>query len=177
MSPKSLLRHPNAHSRLAELETGSFRTVIDDPEPPEHADTLIFCSGKVFYDLAEYRRAHKIRNTAIIRIEQLYPWDHLGIRQIAARYIRGAGKPAAAETGNTVTAGATRFVWAQEESRNRGAWRFVQNRLAEIVGVHNIEYAGRPATAAPATGSFSEHQAELDELLRDAFTTPDGDNP
>lgn len=152
MSPKSLLRHKEARSRLSELETGHFRTVLDDPTQPDSPDTVIFCSGKVYYDLVERRRKLEEPNVAIIRLEQLYPWPEDEITRVVSQY----GKP-------------RRTLWVQEESRNRGAWRFVQNRLARIMGVENITYVGRRTSPSPATGSYSEHVAELESLLTEAF--------
>ncbi|MFW6214520.1 MAG: 2-oxoglutarate dehydrogenase E1 component [Alkalispirochaetaceae bacterium] len=150
MSPKSLLRHKEAVSPLRELESGHFRYVIDDPNTD--AKNLIFCSGKVFYDLAAKRAELEDESTAIIRIEQLYPFPQEELKKIASRYKKRE-----------------RLIWAQEESRNRGAWRFIQNRLATILDVENIEYVGRGPSASPATGSYNEHQEQLESLLNDAF--------
>ncbi len=158
MSPKSLLRHKEARSTLDELTTGHFHTVLDDPRKPKKADLLIFCSGKVYYDLDARRQELGVQNVAIVRIEQLYPfpWDEI------ARVVKPYRK-------------AVTVVWAQEESRNRGPWRFVQNRLAEILGIENIRYAGRRPSPSPSTGSFREHTAELEALLRDAFSSVTGE--
>ncbi|MFP4151984.1 MAG: 2-oxoglutarate dehydrogenase E1 component [Alkalispirochaeta sp.] len=152
MSPKSLLRHKEVRSTLADLTTGYFRTVLDDPRRPEKPDLLLFCSGKVYYDLDARRRDLGVKNVAIVRIEQLYPWPYDEILRVVEPYKT-----------------ASRVVWVQEESRNRGAWRFVQNRLADIVGFENIEYAGRKASPSPATGSFRKHTGELETLLTEAF--------
>ncbi len=159
MSPKSLLRKKEAHSTLRELETGHFQTIIDDEAAPESAETLLFCSGKVYYDLDDYRSANGERSAAIIRVEQLYPWDRAAIERIAGRYKR-----------------VKRVRWVQEESRNRGAWRFVRNRLREICACGEIEYVGRAPSPSPASGSFSEHIDELKTLLSGAFST-DGGKP
>jgi 2-oxoglutarate dehydrogenase E1 component len=152
MSPKSLLRHKDAQSSLAEMTAGSFRTVLDDPEQPKSPHTLIFCSGKVYFDLDARRRERGLSSVAIVRIEQLYPWPEEHIRAVIERY--GDVK---------------RVAWVQEESRNRGGWRFVQNRLADITGVENIDYVGREASSSPATGSFREHQGELQRILAEAL--------
>ena len=152
MSPKSLLRHKDAQSRLSDMTAGHFDPVLDDPRTPESPHTLMFCSGKVYFDLEARRRELELENVAIVRIEQLYPWPAERIREVVEPY-----------------QGATRVVWVQEESRNRGGWRFVQNRLARITGVENIEYVGRRPSPSPATGSFREHQAELNGLLAAAF--------
>jgi 2-oxoglutarate dehydrogenase E1 component len=154
MSPKSLLRHKEARSRLSDLTGGHFRTVLDDPTEPKKTKLLLFCSGKVYYDLDARRRELGAENVAIIRIEQVYPWPRDEIRRVVEPY------------GDADT-----VMWVQEESRNRGAWRFVQNRLAEIVGVENIGYAGRKPSPSPATGSFREHAAELEQILQTAFAS------
>jgi 2-oxoglutarate dehydrogenase E1 component len=158
MSPKSLLRHKEARSTLDDLTTGHFRTVLDDPRKPKKADLLIFCSGKVYYDLDARRQELGLKNVAIVRIEQLYPFPWDEIARIVKPY-RKAGS----------------VVWVQEESRNRGPWRFVQNRLAEILGLENIRYVGRKPSPSPSTGSFREHTAELEALLRDAFSSVTGE--
>jgi 2-oxoglutarate dehydrogenase E1 component len=152
MSPKSLLRHKDAQSTLEELETGHFQTVLDDPSHPDNPDTLVFCSGKVYYDLAARRRKLEEPNVAIVRLEQLYPWPQEAIKKVVEPY----GRP-------------RRILWVQEESRNRGAWRFVQNRLARIMGVENITYVGRVGSPSPATGSYSEHTAQLEAFLSTVF--------
>ena len=159
MSPKSLLRHKEARSNLSALTSGHFRTVLDDPTAPKTCDLLIFCSGKVYYDLDARRRERGLKNVAIVRIEQLYPWPGEEIKRITTGY----------RSAKTI-------LWVQEESRNRGAWRFVQNRLAQIVDVENIGYVGRKASPSPATGSFREHTAELEELLTHAFASVESDH-
>jgi 2-oxoglutarate dehydrogenase E1 component len=152
MSPKSLLRHKDAQSRLSDMTSGHFRTVLDDPTHPKDPHTLIFCSGKVYFDLAARREERELDNVAIVRIEQMYPWPEDAVRDVIEPY-----------------QGAERYVWVQEESRNRGGWRFAQNRLAKLTGVANIEYVGRAPSPSPATGSFREHKAELEAFLADAF--------
>jgi 2-oxoglutarate dehydrogenase E1 component len=152
MSPKSLLRHKEAVSALSELTSGHFQYVLDDPAGTTDATNLMFCSGKVYYDLTAKREELGDASTAIVRVEQLYPFPEEQLKEVAARYPK-----------------AERLMWVQEESRNRGPWRFIQNRLARIVGVENIEYVGRQPSASPATGSFNEHQEELREFLNEAF--------
>mgnify|MGYP006288238979 FL=1 len=151
-SPKSLLRHKGAVSSLGELTSGHFELVLDDPARNSEATNLMFCSGKVYYDLKAKREELGDESTAIVRVEQLYPFPEEQLKEVAARYPK-----------------AERLMWVQEESRNRGPWRFIQNRLARIVGVENIEYVGRRPSASPATGSFNEHQEELREFLNEAF--------
>ncbi len=149
MSPKSLLRHKEAQSSLSELTGGHFRTVLDDPLRPERADTLIFCSGKVYFDLDARRKKLGLQNVAIVRIEQLYPWPEEEIARITSAYN-----------------GAKRVLWVQEESHNRGGWHFVNDRFA---AVGPVECVCRKASPSPATGSFREHSTELETILGQAF--------
>ncbi|MCW5547662.1 MAG: 2-oxoglutarate dehydrogenase E1 component [Opitutaceae bacterium] len=165
MSPKSLLRHPAAVSRLEDFTSGSFEEILDDPlfatagsgtrapfargvEPPQR---VILCSGKVYYDLCEYREKNQHSGTAIVRLEQLYPLHRKRLAEIARKY-KGA-----------------RIVWCQEESQNMGAWSFIAPHLTEAFGVVPL-YAGRDASASPAVGSLALHKHELAAFLKDAFT-------
>jgi len=164
MSPKSLLRHPAAVSRLDEFQAGSFHEIIDDPLfasagtttrapfPAGQAapDRLILCSGKVYYDLVDYRAKHKHADTAIVRLEQLYPLHRKRLTEIAKRY------------------GPAKLIWCQEESQNMGAWTYIAPQLEEIFGRKAL-YAGRDASASPAVGSLARHRQELAALLKDAF--------
>jgi len=153
MSPKSLLRHPAAVSTFAELGAGSFEEIIDDPKfgPSGKPARVIFCSGKVYYDLAEHRARINNSDTAIVRIEQLYPLHRNRLAELADAY-RGA-----------------RLIWAQEEPQNMGAWSFIAPQLEELFG-HRPAYAGREAAASPAVGTLALHRIELSLLLKDAFT-------
>jgi 2-oxoglutarate dehydrogenase E1 component len=150
MSPKSLLRNPAAVSRLDEFTTGSFQEVIDDPNRPAKTERVIFCTGKVYYDLVDFRNRNKVPNVAIVRLEQIYPWHRNRIAELADDY-----------------AGA-RIVWCQEEPQNMGAWTFVAPRFAEIFGFTPL-YAGRDAASSPAVGALALHKFEQAALLQDAF--------
>ena len=156
MSPKSLLRHPLCQSKLEDIAEGtSFQEVLDDDKltvAPERVTRLILCSGKVYYDLIKHREENKIKNAAIIRIEQLYPlhWDML--KAIVSRYPRAQKK----------------FVWCQEEPRNMGSWSYISRRLQEISN-HPVRYAGRERSASPAAGSKAVHTHEQQRLVQDAF--------
>ncbi|HEY1108850.1 MAG TPA: 2-oxoglutarate dehydrogenase E1 component, partial [Opitutaceae bacterium] len=151
MSPKSLLRHPAAVSKLEDFTTGGFQEIIDDAEAPKKAARVILCSGKVYYDLADYRAKQKITDTAIVRVEQLYPLNEKRIAEIAKKY-SGA-----------------RLVWTQEESANNGAWSHMAPQLEALFG-RKPAYAGRDASASPAVGSLALHKLELAALLKQAFT-------
>jgi 2-oxoglutarate dehydrogenase E1 component len=151
MTPKSLLRHRLASSPLAELWTGRFQPVIGEIDPVE-ADKVrrvVACSGKVFYDLLEARRTHKLAEVAVIRIEQLYPFPARELAAALGRY------PAAKE-----------IVWCQEEPQNQGAWYQIRHRLQEpLRRDQELFYAGRPAAAAPAPGVFQLHVYQQQGLV------------
>jgi 2-oxoglutarate dehydrogenase E1 component len=151
MSPKSLLRSPAATSTLDDLTGGSFQEIIDDPAAPKKPARIVLCSGKVYYDLCEYRESHKVTDTAIVRVEQLYPLHADRLGEIAAAHKKAS------------------IVWCQEESQNNGAWSFIAPRLEEIFG-RKPAYAGRDASASPAVGSLALHKIEQAALLQAAFT-------
>ena len=163
-TPKSLLRAPFAVSKPLDFCDGSFANVIDDPlaaANPERVKRLLFCSGKVYYDLLDARRAHhegREGEVAIVRIEQLYPWDREAIRGILDRY-------AAAPT----------VMWAQEEPANMGAWFYVRHRVQYLLGTDRvIAYAGRKPSAAPAGGSMRLHRKRQTRLLDIAMGVREG---
>jgi 2-oxoglutarate dehydrogenase E1 component len=151
MSPKSLLRHPAAVSRIDDFTSGSFQEILDDPTSPAKAARIILCTGKVYYDLVEYRQAHKITDTAIIRLEQLYPLHRNRLSELADKYGRD-----------------NRLVWCQEEPHNMGAWSWIAPQIEEIFG-RKATYAGRDAGASPAVGALAVHKIERAALLQDAF--------
>lgn len=159
LTPKSLLRHKLAISTLEELAEGSFQTVIPeiDTLDPKKVTRLVLCSGKVYYDLLEKRRAEGREDIAIVRIEQLYPFPEDDLVEILAPYT------------NLKDA-----VWCQEEPMNQGAWYSSQHHMRRILTRHNkelvLEYAGRDASAAPACGYASMHAEQQEKLLQDAFT-------
>ncbi len=134
MTPKSLLRHPQAISALPDFSEGRFDPVIDDPLRPDTARKVILCSGKIYYQLLQ--RCHEIncKDIAIVRLEQFYPFPEEALKRISENY-------------STVD----NWCWVQEEPENMGGWRFVRPYLEEILG-RKISYVGRPAAASPATG-------------------------
>jgi 2-oxoglutarate dehydrogenase E1 component len=163
MSPKSLLRHPLAASRLEQLASGAFRPVLLDV-PEERAaqiTRLVLCSGKVYVDLVgsgEEQRAQLaaiagLERVAIGRVEELYPFPEEQLAQSLAAL------PALRE-----------IVWTQEEPRNMGAWSFVEPRLRALLpeGVE-LGYAGRPPRASPAEGYAHRHTAEQNRIVRAAL--------
>ncbi|HEY5228066.1 MAG TPA: 2-oxoglutarate dehydrogenase E1 component [Opitutaceae bacterium] len=150
MSPKSLLRHPAAVSKLSEFTGGGFQEILDDPSVTT-ASRVILCSGKIYYDLCDYREKNAIKDAAIVRVEQLYPLHKERLAEISRRI------PEA------------RLVWCQEESQNMGAWSWIYSQIGDVFGKIPL-YAGRDASASPAVGSLALHKMELAGVLEDAFT-------
>ena len=158
LTPKSLLRHKQAVSTLAELHDGAFRTVlreIDDIDP-RGVDRVVLCSGKVYYELLEARRAAQASNVAILRVEQLYPYPREDLARAIAPYKR-----------------LRRVVWCQEEPMNQGAWYQTQHKMRQAIAAHeafpNLEYAGRDSFAASAGGYTQMHNDRQQRLVRDAL--------
>ncbi len=155
MSPKSLLRHKQAVSTLEDLSEGSFQPVLPDSHPTDNQTIkkAILCSGKVFYDLADKRRADNRDDVAIIRIEQLYPFPEKLLQAELSKY------PNIKDV-----------VWCQEEPMNQGAWYSSQHHIRSILDKNlYLHYAGRPASAAPAVGYMHVHIHQQKQLLQDAF--------
>jgi 2-oxoglutarate dehydrogenase E1 component len=153
MTPKSLLRAEFASSRAEEFTGGGFEEILGSPKvgPAEKIERVILCSGKVYYDLLNYREAQKIDNAAIVRVEQLYPLAEKKLRANIKSYPKTA-----------------KLVWCQEESQNMGAWSFIEPRLRQLFG-REIAYAGRNASASPAVGALTVHKREQACLTAEAF--------
>jgi 2-oxoglutarate dehydrogenase E1 component len=152
MTPKSLLRHELSVSTLDDLTGGGFAAVIDEAEDlaPAQVQRVVFCSGKVYFDLLKARRAASLRDVALVRIEQLYPFPAQAYSAVLRRY------PQAREV-----------VWCQEEPQNQGAWYSIRHRLEDALqaGHQQLLYAGRGHAAAPATGIAKLHDTEQRELV------------
>ena len=156
MTPKSLLRHELSVSTLADLTGGGFAKVMDeiDPLPLAGVRRVVFCSGKVYFDLLKARRAGNLASVAVVRIEQLYPFPRPEYAAVLARYPN-----------------ATDLVWCQEEPQNQGAWYQIRNRLQDIAGPSRpVCYAGRASASAPATGLPRIHESEQRELVQCALS-------
>ena len=157
MTPKSLLRARHSFSPLSDFTERGFMRVIDDADADAaKVRQVIFSSGKIFYDLDTERKRRGLEDTALVRVEQLYPFPDAEIEAALARY-----------------SGAARFVWAQEEPANMGPWTFAQPRLTRLLGDRPLEYVGRVESASPATGSPDSHQLELTMLLSAAYGDED----
>jgi 2-oxoglutarate dehydrogenase E1 component len=157
LTPKSLLRNKDAGSPLSDLAKGSFQTVIsevDEKIDAKKVKRIIACSGKVYYDLINARTERAQTDTAIIRIEQLYPFPH---------------KTFAAELKKFPNF--MELVWAQDEPQNQGAWFQIQHNIFENMEAgQKLAYAGRPASASPAVGYYDKHYAQQKALLDTAFS-------
>jgi 2-oxoglutarate dehydrogenase E1 component len=158
LSPKSLLRHPLATAQLHELAEGAWQPIIADRrvQAVDEVRRVIFCSGKVYYDLLEQRQKEDAQEIALIRIEQLYPFPQQLIHQLLCQY-----------------AHAQCFIWCQEEPMNQGAWSFMQAHLAPLISQtypqQILHYVGRPEAAAPAVGSLACHQQQQRQLVETAL--------
>lgn len=162
MTPKSMLRLDAAGSGLEEFTEGAFREVIDDPLAAKKAvadrvKRVILCTGKVYYDLVNFRTEQSIKDTAIVRIEQLYPLHEKALAKICARYPK-----------------AVKWVWCQEEPQNMGAWNFIHPRLRAVMdSVGNgrrLQYAGRDEAASTAVGSKGVSDIEQRQLITAAYS-------
>jgi 2-oxoglutarate dehydrogenase E1 component len=155
MTPKSLLRHPLSVSRLEDLASGSFRTVIDEIDEinPEAVKRIVLCSGKVYFDLLKARREAKVETVAIVRLEQLYPFPSDGYEAVLRKY-----------------SNAREVVWCQEEPQNQGGWYQIRHRLQLPLGPRDeLLYAGRAGAAAPATGISVLHEQQQKNLVTAAL--------
>jgi 2-oxoglutarate dehydrogenase E1 component len=150
LTPKGLLRLPEAASTLTELSSGHFREIIDDPRC-EGARKIYLCSGKIYYELIQKRKATRVEDTALLRVEQFYPFPEAQLREALSRYPT-----------------ALHFCWVQEEPENMGGWTFMWPRLKALTG-RDPGYIGRPPAASPASGYLASYKQEQDMLLDKAF--------
>jgi 2-oxoglutarate dehydrogenase E1 component len=156
MTPKSLLRHPLAVSSMEEIASGVYHNIIDEVDDITPADVkrVVFCSGKVYYDLLEQRRKNEQKDVVIVRVEQLYPFPHEEMDEIVEKYEHVKD-----------------FVWCQEEPQNQGAWYCSQHHFwNSIPKGATLTYAGRKASSSPAVGYASVHAKEQQALVSDALT-------
>ena len=153
MTPKSLLRAEACVSSIADFTKGRFHEILPGPllGTPEQVERVIFCTGKVYYDLLAYRQTENRTDTALIRVEQLYPLHEAALKEAVAPF-----------------ANAKKFIWCQEEPRNMGAWSFISPRLAAILHTH-LTYAGRGEAASTAVGALALHKMEQRQLVEEAF--------
>ncbi len=154
MTPKSLLRHRLATSTLEDFSQGTFRELIDDPVDPAQVRRVIFCSGKVYYDLFVQRQKLQLeQQVALVRIEQLYPFPETQVAQVLERFHN-----------------ATEILWVQEEPINMGAWWYMEPKLRNLVRTQQrLWCVARPESASPATGYSVLHAMEQEKLMQQAF--------
>ncbi|WP_413943041.1 2-oxoglutarate dehydrogenase E1 component [Bdellovibrio sp. HCB-162] len=156
MSPKSLLRHPRAVSSIEDLAKGHFQEVIADTVDKSKVDTVVFVSGKLYYELLEEREKTKKDNIALVRLEQLYPFPAKQVTEVLKSYPK-----------------AKTLIWAQEEPKNMGAFQSVYFKFVDVVSKAGLklgfEYVGRPERSSPATGSIHRHKIEQAEIVKSIF--------
>jgi 2-oxoglutarate dehydrogenase E1 component len=160
LTPKSLLRHPNAVSSLEELANGTFCRVLPDRRPEGAAKTsrILLCSGKIYYDLVEFREREKRDDVAIVRVEQFYPLPDEALEDVLKSFPNG-----------------TPAVWVQEEPRNMGARSFWHMRFGDrLFDRFPLTYVSRPESASPATGSKAVHKREQQSVVEQAFAVTNG---
>jgi 2-oxoglutarate dehydrogenase E1 component len=150
MTPKSLLRHSLAVSALEEFVDGAFQTVLDDPLEMKNPETILLCSGKIYFEL--FSRREELDNTdiAIVRLEQFYPFPEKRLKSIAEKYAR-----------------AENWYWVQEEPENMGGWRFLKTRIEDAVD-QKLNYIGRKASSSPATGFPYISRQEQNQIVEEA---------
>ncbi len=149
MTPKSLLRHHLTRSSVTELTTGQFREIIDDDAvDPKTVERVLLCSGKIYYELLEYKQAADLDSVAIVRLEQLYPYPRKQDAALREKY------------------GAAEWVWVQEEAANMGAWIAVRDRFEGV----EFRLVSRKESASPATGLAARHKVVQQSLVTEAFT-------
>ncbi|HJV27729.1 MAG TPA: 2-oxoglutarate dehydrogenase E1 component, partial [Aromatoleum sp.] len=168
VTPKSLLRHKEAISSMEELSKGTFQTVIPEVEAldAKKVKRVVLCQGKIYYELLAHRREQGIKDTALVRIEQIYPFPSDAFAAAINQF------PNAKEV-----------VWCQEEPRNQGAWYWLASRqhLVNVLGKRRLLLVARPASASPAVGYYAKHNAQQKAVIENAFgpiqdTTPQSPN-
>ena len=150
LTPKSLLRHPAAVSTLDELAGDSFQAVLDDPNGIKNPKTILFCSGKIYYELESRRRDLESSDIGIVRMEQIYPFPHDQLKRLVKKYARSKN-----------------WCWVQEEPENMGGWQFIKPRL-ESITKKSLTFIGRKAAASPATGFPAIFKQEQSRIIEEA---------
>jgi 2-oxoglutarate dehydrogenase E1 component len=148
-TPKSLLRHPKCISTIDELAHGHFKEVIDDDNnDSDKVLRVVFCSGKIYYDLLELKEKYEARDIALVRIEQLYPFPDKQVHEIISKY-----------------SNAIQWLWVQEEPQNMGAWNFIRSHITDVP----LELVSRLPSGSPAVGLSKLHLQEQQEILGKVF--------
>ncbi|QCI27203.1 2-oxoglutarate dehydrogenase E1 component [Buchnera aphidicola] len=153
LTPKSLLRNPMTYSNFLEIKNGKFYKIIDEIKnfKKNNIKKIIFCSGKIYYDLFNERENQKIKNIILIRIEQLYPFPKYEILKLINFYKN------------------KQFYWCQEEPKNQGAWYYMYHKFKKIIPNNTLKYIGRTSSAAPAVGCLCVHKNQQKKIIFDAL--------
>ncbi len=154
MTPKSLLRLPAARSPINEFTEGTFKEVIDDRlKNKSGVKRILLTSGKIYYELLNFKEANKINDVTLVRIEQYYPFPKKELEEIFSKYIN-----------------AKEIFWVQEEPQNMGAWNFICHKISDMQELKsNIRFIGRPESPSPASGSTKKHMQTQNEIIENAF--------
>jgi 2-oxoglutarate dehydrogenase E1 component len=150
-TPKMLIRHASCVSSFEDFVEKSFQEVLEDPTPPSSPTRVLFCSGKVFYQLLQERLERKDATSLIVRVEQLYPFPEQQISQVLKNYPQ-----------------IQKWYWVQEEPKNMGAWTYIEPRLSKILQSAPI-YVGREESASPAAGSHALHKRQYESFMKQVF--------
>jgi len=160
MTPKGMLRNNLCFSTLQDLSKGHFQEVIDDKVKHNKISRVIFCTGKIYYELMEERKKRNNIDVSIISIEQLYPLANDNIADIIKKYKNCKD-----------------FYWLQEEPRNMGAWEYISSKIKRLLPkTCTLKYIGRPRGASPATGSFAIHKKDQNAIIQKAFENTNKEN-
>ena len=151
-TPKMLIRHSSCVSNVDDFTQKNFEEVLEDPNPPLSPNRVLFCCGKVFYQLSEERFHRKDSSSLIVRVEQLYPFPEKKIEQLLKKYPN-----------------LQKWYWVQEEPKNMGAWTYIEPRLSKILKVPPI-YVGREESASPAVGSHTLHKKQYERFMQQVFS-------
>jgi 2-oxoglutarate dehydrogenase complex dehydrogenase (E1) component-like enzyme len=160
MAPKGLLRHPECISTIAELSEKRFEQILADPAASPGVSKLLFCSGRIYYDLAHERKKREDKRIAIVRLEQLYPFPEKRLKEMIDGYQQ-----------------IKTYIWAQEEPQNMGAYHYVEPYFRKLLPEKRaLRYIGRKASAVTATSSHAVHEKEVQQILDQVFEEEfDGD--
>jgi 2-oxoglutarate dehydrogenase E1 component len=151
LTPKGMLRHPLCTSGLYDFAKGRFMEVLSGSGDPKKVESVLICSGKIYFELLERKNETGREDMDLVRVEQFYPLRQELLIDALARYERG-----------------TRFAWVQEEPENMGGWNFIRHHLADILGSEPA-YVGRAEAASPAVGSHRLHKEEQARIIEKAF--------
>jgi len=157
-TPKKLLRYPKAVSKLSEMSKGGFQKVLDDPRMNDNSDahkvdTVVLCSGKIYYDLVERLEGNPALNIALVRVEQIHPLPKVELAAVVKKYGADAN-----------------YIWVQEEPKNMGAWSFMLQNLTAVP----LSVIARSTSASPASGSSEVHKLRQEAILDEVFAHANG---